>query len=1036
MKRLLRKAAKELSSFHTSSKKRFAITMLTAVVASISFPLLSALPASAASPAQVNLSVNPSKSIAPFTNRMLGQGYGNWNFNYNSNSGGWSKKPFIGAVPGLSSAIGQLNGSIVRYAGGLKSNYVGFDRTTQRSADMAWTYPGDPSTYYSNYGTDELQSLATFATQSNADVMIEVNIGDNNPAMWADMVRYTNVEKGWNFKYWELGNELDLDSGKGVDATEYAKRFQAYQKAMLAVDPTIKIIGAAAAYTVLQNDANPVLSDFITQPPAAARAAGRELSALTYHWYEQCNSSAVADITRYAWYNSDGSVLDPRSWRNAYSRIWAKELPSRITSEVLKNYPSVEQGVTELNVDACQTSGPQNGNHIGALFLADVLPNLAYNGVDFVNVYMGYASAGEDYSLLYADNETSPTKLYARPTYSTLLMYAKYFGNNLVEATTNDPDRISIYASTDSRDPGKLKLMVVNLSASSITAPVALGGFNATGGKLYKLSSTNPTDTSANSATQNASTTINGIKIDGSNVAGSLAQIQPTTITASGTSFSYTFAPYTANIIVLDGNVGSTTPTATSTVTTTATSTTTVTRTNTAVPPTLTKTNTPVPPTATKTNTPVPPTNTNTFTFTPSFTDTTVPATNTFTNTPVPPTNTNTFTFTPSYTNTRVPATNTFTNTPVPPTNTNTFTFTPSFTNTRVPATSTFTNTPVPPTNTKTGIPATSTTIATAATPGRSKVTIYAAGKADYKAAPIMDLLVDDQVVATYKDVKGNWRNRTTQQFIYDSPNSLVDSAGHISGRLKVRFANDRGEGRDLFVDKIVVAQDGRQYTFQSEANETYSTGTWTKGENCTPGYFKSEWLHCNGYFQYDTAFTSLPFTGTPAQLPASIEAENFDTVDPRWGIQAANIAYNDNEETNKGNANYRPNTGVDLTELLPSADPKRYAVTSTFNKEWLQYTIESKEQREYGIVVKLASKHKGAKLHFDLLDTQGNQVKIKNRIQQTELTTALPSWGWRTFSAAGKLTIPVGIYKLRLTFESPNNYKNSIADVDWFSLQ
>ena len=68
---------------------------------------------------------------------------------------------------------------------------------------------------------------------------------------------------------------------------------------------------------------------------------------------------------------------------------------------------------------------------------------------------------------------------------------------------------------------------------------------------------------------------------------------------------------------------------------------------------------------------------------------------------------------------------------------------------------------------------------------------------------------------------------------------------------LTVHFINDyyspdAGQDRNLEVDYLKFGNT----TYQSEAAGTYSNGSWAAG-SCAPGYKKSQWLHCNGYFQY-----------------------------------------------------------------------------------------------------------------------------------------------------------------------------------------
>jgi hypothetical protein len=188
-----------------------------------------------------------------------------------------------------------------------------------------------------------------------------------------------------------------------------------------------------------------------------------------------------------------------------------------------------------------------NGNFLNALWSADVLGRLAYGGATFAVRYTGYST--QAYALLYPDDGDDPSRIYASPAYYSYLMYANYFGNQMVESRTFDNQRISIWASRDTADPTKLKLMVTNLSGSDISTPVNIAGFNASSGEIYQLKSANPTDISDDSL--HAPATINGVTIDAMNVSGSLAKIKPASLSVSGGSFNYTFPAYTTTAIVL-----------------------------------------------------------------------------------------------------------------------------------------------------------------------------------------------------------------------------------------------------------------------------------------------------------------------------------------------------------------------------------------------------------------------------------------------------------------------------------------------------
>lgn len=499
-----------------------------------------------------SLSVNATKNINLFTNKMLSVAEVNWEH-------AWGK-PFLNNDPGLKEAYKEAHVGVIRYAGGLWANSVGWDRVPQRTPYTTWTKNG--KTYYFHYGTNEIDNLSLFAKNVGADVMIQVNIATNDPSMWADMVRYTNIEHNYNFKYWEFGNELDFDTGAGITPDEYATRTRAYIDAMKAVDPTIQIAGGvpASAHDALRlgySDAVTSLSQFLTKTASAVSPSGKKVDALSYHWYQACNSTSFNDLFLYQF---NGVAYN--SWRNQYSRIWSKIGPERVTNEITNQYPGMLQGITELNFDACNYDNTLNGNHLNALWMTDIIGRLAYYGLDYSTWYTGYGTQG--YSLVYPNNGDSPTRIFVRPSYYAFLMYARYFSTQMVESTTYDPSKISIWASKDANDPTTLKLMVTNVTNAAITTPVSLSGFLPKDADIYTMKSTNPTDTSAGSNTDSATTTINNVKVDAMNVANSLSTIQPVKLAISGTTFNYTFPAYTTTALVIkSANNGTVTTTST-----------------------------------------------------------------------------------------------------------------------------------------------------------------------------------------------------------------------------------------------------------------------------------------------------------------------------------------------------------------------------------------------------------------------------------------------------------------------------------------
>ena len=129
-------------------------------------------------------------------------------------------------------------------------------------------------------------------------------------------------------------------------------------------------------------------------------------------------------------------------------------------------------------------------------------------------------------------------------------------------------------------------------------------------------------------------------------------------------------------------------------------------------------------------------------------------------------------------------------------------------------------------------------------------IKIYAAGSTAAGAYPEMKLEIKNpgsgvwNIVKTFKNVRGNIKKRTFQEFTY-THNTFVSPSD-----IRIRFTNDWYKpnvgDRNLLIDRISV--DG--VTIQTERVSTYSEGSWSS-TGCAPGLKKSEWLHCNGFFEF-----------------------------------------------------------------------------------------------------------------------------------------------------------------------------------------
>lgn len=130
--------------------------------------------------------------------------------------------------------------------------------------------------------------------------------------------------------------------------------------------------------------------------------------------------------------------------------------------------------------------------------------------------------------------------------------------------------------------------------------------------------------------------------------------------------------------------------------------------------------------------------------------------------------------------------------------------------------------------------------------PTTSTITVFAAGTPADGLYPTLALQI--------RNAKNNWKTVKTFTNVTSLLNQLVYRHNTLlqPQDIRVRFTNDRylpkkGQDRNLYIDKINL--DG--VDIETERNTTFSTGSWSSQNGCSDGFKRSEWLHCNGYFEF-----------------------------------------------------------------------------------------------------------------------------------------------------------------------------------------
>ena len=303
-----------------------------------------------------------------------------------------------------------------------------------------WNSPDNSAT---EMDTDE---YITLCHEVGAEPFITINF--NQPAeLAAAWVGYCNLERGYNVRLWEVGDEQWGTWAKGhAPPREYAKKYISFVKAMKAVDPTIKVATNVPLGSHPENWTEEVL-----------RAATPYIDMLTYtffpqKWGKETDDSLLASITDF--------------------RVLAKQLRSDVERIVGKAKADsiliVNVGYNSVN----HSPGPQTLQIVNARWTADMLGAMAEAGTDigcYWALHNSFPPRGGDYGYLSSEGNNTPSF-----SYYVFPMFADHFGNQVVQTKTTG-ERISVYAA---RDGKALRLLIINKdSAAAKQLSIALTNF-------------------------------------------------------------------------------------------------------------------------------------------------------------------------------------------------------------------------------------------------------------------------------------------------------------------------------------------------------------------------------------------------------------------------------------------------------------------------------------------------------------------------------------------------------------------------------
>jgi alpha-L-arabinofuranosidase len=468
-----------------------------------------------AAPSVVSLNVDANQILRLVDDRMFAINAAVWDAQFNT--------------PTTAMFLTDMGNKVLRFPGGSLSDE--YHWRTNTSLNNTWTW------------ATSFDAFAGIARQAGSQAFITVNYGSGTAQEAADWVQYSNVTKGYGFKYWEIGNEnygnWERDEhARPNDPYTYAQQSKLYIDAMKSIDPTIKI--GVVMVTGEDNYAN--YSDHPATNPrtgqvhngwnpvmlATLKSLGVTPDFVVYHKYDQAPGQ-----------ESDQGLLQSSS-------SWARDvadLRQQLNDYLGASAASVEIVCTENN-SVYTNPGKQTTSLVNGLFMADSIGQALQTelkGLVWWDLRNDQATSNNNSSSLYGwrlygdygvaspGNDRYPTYFVAK-----LMKYWARGADSVVRATS---DFAGLPGYAVKRPDGSLALLVINKDATvQRQAQISLSGYTpSSSATVYSYGI--PQDEAARTGV------------------GSI-DVASTSFAVPGATFSYTFAPYSVTVI----SIGGTTP--------------------------------------------------------------------------------------------------------------------------------------------------------------------------------------------------------------------------------------------------------------------------------------------------------------------------------------------------------------------------------------------------------------------------------------------------------------------------------------------
>jgi hypothetical protein len=316
---------------------------------------------------------------------------------------------------------------------------------------------------------EHILKFAALCKELKAEPMIQVKLHEGTPEEAAALVDLCK-KKGFNVKYWAIGNEPDFfESRHFVNqpyrVADYIKAFRNFSRAMKKVDPKIIICGPELAqygYSPDKSDA-PLDKSGQSWMETFLRECGKDVDIVTFHHYPLGRPDGVAD------WHVETLLETTAAWDDLIPGL-AKKI-KKITNR------AIPIGITEINSD---WSGLYNGEatpdtFANAVWWTITLGELIKQQVNMVCFFALYDTGS--YGIVTKE-------LGTLPAFYTYRLFEQ-FGDELINVQNNN-NYLKVYAGR--RKKGYNIIFVNKNTKMDITSTIRFKGISCSSIKVRRYS--------------------------------------------------------------------------------------------------------------------------------------------------------------------------------------------------------------------------------------------------------------------------------------------------------------------------------------------------------------------------------------------------------------------------------------------------------------------------------------------------------------------------------------------------------------------